>query len=157
MDMNKEELKKHIHDMHDEKCASHTYPFKTPEGYFDTFCDRLMLNLPEENTKKAPTVKLMPRVVRYAAACAAIAIIIGGTTVALKRQNTILSSGEQQTLLSFNSQDTSKHHPAAPVDQQHNDAVSSTNTQNYDEAYLNEVLDYAMVDNNEIAMYLTEN
>lgn len=126
--MNEEKLKKHIQDMHNEKCASHSYPFKTPEGYFETFCDRLMDNLPEDNSRKTRTVKLIPRVTRYVAACAALAFIIGGTLVALKTVN----PGQDE-------------------------ASTIASVQNYDDTYLDEELDYAMVDNNEIAMYLTEN
>lgn len=95
-------------------------PFSVPEGYFETFNERLLARLPKEE-KPTWVVRLMPRVLRYAAAIVVIAGV--GSALYLNHKN-------------------------APT-VAYNDAKAQ-------EEYYNQVLDYAMVDNMEIAAYLTE-
>ena len=53
-------------------------PFRVPEGYFDSFADRLMQQLPEQQeqeVKPAKTVRMKAlRPILVAAACVAVAI-----------------------------------------------------------------------------------
>ena len=94
-------------------------PFLLPEGYFENFNERLLARLPE--TQKGKTVRLMPRLLRYAAA---IVVVLGVGSALYWNHN-------QSALLSSNAEVTQ-------------------------EEYYNEALDYIMVDNMEIAEYLTE-
>ena len=95
-------------------------PFLLPEGYFETFNERLAERLPQ--VQKPKTVSLMPRLWHYAA----VALVVFGAGLALYvNRNSNLST------LAYN------------------DEVSQ-------EEYVNEALDYIMVDNMEIAEYLTE-
>lgn len=109
-------------------------PFRTPEGYFENFTDRLMARIAEEAPVQQETVKarvvaipLWRRAMRYAAAVAVAALCVGGGTLLYNR----LQAPEQ--LLT-------------------NDAVEYA----WDDEELDEVLDYEMVDNSQIAYYLTE-
>lgn len=95
-------------------------PFRVPEGYFEQFDARLMARLPKKE-KKAKTVRLMPRLWRYAAAALIIAGV--GTAIVWNRQTSSPIAYNEETTM---------------------------------EEYYNEALDYAMVDNMEIAVYLTE-
>ena len=107
-------------------------PFPAPEGYFDTFETRLMKRLEEEQAvkpSKASVFRLSPKIWRYAAAVAAVAAVVcvGVFMPSWRNNGQDLASNEQETEVF------------------------------YDENYMNEELDYAMVDNHEIASYLTEN
>ena len=95
-------------------------PFLLPEGYFETFNERLAQRLPQQ-AQKPKTVRLIPRLWRYAAA----ALVVFGVGIGLYINRNSL------TTLAYN------------------DEVSQ-------EEYVNEALDYIMVDNMEIAEYLTE-
>ncbi len=48
-------------------------PFRVPEGYFEQFDERLMAALPEARTRQSRTVRLVPRLWRYAAALLVVA------------------------------------------------------------------------------------
>ena len=109
-------------------------PFRTPEGYFESFTDRLMARIAEEAPKQEDVVKarvvelpLWQRAMRYAAAVAVAVLCVGGGTFLYSR----LQAPEQ--LLT-------------------NDALEYA----WDDEELDDVLDYEMVDNNQIAYYLTE-
>lgn len=93
-------------------------PFLVPEGYFENFNERLFDRLPQ--TQKAKTVRLMPRLLRYAAAVVVV-LGVGSALYWNHSQSAFLASNEV--------------------------------TQ---EEYYNDALDYIMVDNMEIAEYLTE-
>lgn len=96
-------------------------PFRVPDGYFDTFTERLMKQLPaQEQPKKVR--RLMPTLWRYAAAVLLVAVVGTGLYVGLN-------------------------------DRQNNLALTEEVSQ---EEYYNEALDYIMVNNMEIAEYLTE-
>ena len=96
-------------------------PFRVPDGYFEQFTDRLMQKLPRQE-RKAKSVRLMPRLWKYAAAVVLIAGV--GSVIYWNR------SAQPSAL-----------------------AISNDTAQ---EEYYNEALDYIMVDNMEIAEYLTE-
>ena len=68
-------------------------PFRVPEGYFDSFADRLMQQLPEQQeqeVKPAKTVRMKAlRPILVAAACVAVAIFsIKQNNVAAVTSNT---------------------------------------------------------------------
>lgn len=118
------------------KCGSRT-PFRVPEGYFENFTRQLMEKLPEK-APKAPTADC-PTVIGhrrrtwwYAAAAVCGLTLLGGSLY-LTNGRTSLPA------------DTTQNQPVADY----------TGKEDTDETLYDE-LDYAMVDNQEIAMYLTE-
>ncbi len=94
-------------------------PFRVPEGYFESFDERLFARLPQ--AKQTKVVSLRRNLWRYAAA---VVVVLGvGSALYWNRDKT-------STL-----------------------AYSEEAAQ---EQYFNDALDYAMVNNMEIAAYLTE-
>lgn len=131
--MTEERLKQYIEGQRAGK--SQQSPFKVPEGYFDSLCDRVMSQLPEqESQKKAKTVRLIPRLWRYSAAAVVVIGMIVGTALLVPS-----SKNEEKIQLANNEEETDIFYALG-----------------YDETYLNEALDYAMVDNEEIEAYLTQ-
>ncbi|MCQ2223004.1 MAG: hypothetical protein MJZ35_04345 [Bacteroidaceae bacterium] len=124
--MTEEKLKQYIED---KRPAGASDPFKVPEGYFDSFCDRVMSQLPEQQQTIRRT--LIPRVWRYAAAAVVVGLI--ASVAVLVPQ---FKQGQEDMQLASN----------------HVESDMSL-----DEEYFNEVLDYSMLNNNDIAYYLTEN
>ena len=127
--MTEEKLKQYIEG---KRSQGMTDPFKVPEGYFDTLCDRVMSQLPEQQQTIRRT--LIPRAWRYAAA----AIVVGAVACAgvLVPQ---FKRGQDTTQLASNNE------------------ILDIESLMQDEDYFNDVLDYSMLDNNDIAYYLTEN
>lgn len=116
------------------KCGNRD-PFKAPEGYFGQFTARLMEQLPEKDSGCAMQPHRTRRLlrltfIRYAAAAAVCGAIAFGTSRLAIRHNSM----ERNV--------TGTTYAAAP-----------TGT---DDVYIEDALDYAMVSNNEIALYLTE-
>lgn len=70
-------------------------PFRVPEGYFENFNERLANRLPHKE-QKAETIRLMPRVWRYAAAI----VVILGVSVAL-----YLNHDKHETVVAETSQE----------------------------------------------------
>ncbi len=126
--MTEERLKQYIEG---KRPTGATDPFKVPEGYFDTFCDRVMGQLPEPQQTIRRT--LIPRLWRYAAA----ALVVGAVVCA-----GVLAPG-------FRKSDDVQL--ASNLMEEERERMS------LDEEYFNDVLDYSMVSNNDIAYYLTEN
>lgn len=124
--MTEEKLKQYIED---KRSVGASDPFKVPEGYFDSFCDRVMSQLPEQQQTIRRT--LIPRVWRYAAAAVVVGLI--ASVAVLVPQ---FKQGQEDMQLASN----------------HVESDMSL-----DEEYFNEVLDYSMLNNNDIAYYLTEN
>lgn len=137
-----------------------TFPFRVPEGYFDTFADRMMSRISEQEVSRGvevdapskfsmPSVQtdntgkpgskhrvLIPRIWRYVAASIVVAFVVGAGV--MLTQTGGAGMNEQMQLASN---------------------VSELQMQLLDEddADMYQELDYAMVDNHEIAAYLTEN
>lgn len=108
-------------------------PFRVPEGYFDSFAERMMENLPEQEARTVvmsrPHRSRVLRTVLYAAACLCLAVL--GTVIywhKLSMQN--VDSGST--------------------------TVAVHTTTNADAAYVDAVADYTMMDNTDIYAYLSE-
>ena len=106
-------------------------PFTVPDDYFDTLTARIMEKIPEQPSQKS--VELKPRRNKRwigwtiaAAACVAIAIFF-------------VNVFDTKTPTAISSQAT---------------AMLDTDDFSYDEQYQQDVLEYAMVDNNDIYSYL---
>lgn len=110
-------------------------PFKVPEGYFDTFADRLQARIDQMPQVKKPTkvVNFVPKAWFAAAASVVIVASVGLSIMVPRWKDGKDLSAVAQTEL----------------------ASADVNSSEQDEAYFDE-LDYAMIDNNEIAYYLTE-
>lgn len=110
-------------------------PFSVPEGYFDNLTARVMANIPAEETKVisiTPAKKFSWKGwTSLAAAC------IVGTVVCVNVYNNKTSSIDSSKLMS--------------------NVTASANEESYDEAYRQEVLNYAMVDYNDVYNYMTGN
>ena len=102
-------------------------PFRTPEGYFENFTDRLMQRIAEEEKAHVKVVPMKPRkrLMRWAVAAAIVGIFVVAGTYIYKHQS-----------------------PLAPQ----TDFAEFA----YNEDNLEDILDYEMLDNNQIAYYLTE-
>lgn len=106
-------------------------PLQTPKGYFDEFTDKLMRQLPEQESVR-PKFSIM-RFTRYAVAAVMAGVCIGTGTYFYTRQSVSL----QDTIASPSS------------------IALYTDDQDSDD-YIDEALDYEMIDNEELAYYLTE-
>jgi len=108
-------------------------PFRTPDGYFESLTGRLMARIaeeaPQQESVKARVVELplWRRAMRYAAAVSVAALCVGGGTW-------------------FYNRSQSADQPLA------DDALEYV----WDDDDLDDVLDYELVDNSQIAYYLTE-
>ena len=121
-------------------------PFSTPEGYFEDFTQRMMARIATEEKAKeervtaeaaqpsaqqtAKVISLFSRTskfVKYAVAAALAGVVFGTSAYFFSRQ-----SQDMYYLL------------------------TAMQEENMDENYINDVLDYEMVNNQEIAYYLTE-
>lgn len=112
-------------------------PFRVPEGYFDGLTERVMANLPDvnEGQAKEAMVAEMPRHrVNKAWLCiaASLCVAIFGSTVYLGK----LSSNDSNNT----PQATTAQAPSISQDE-----------------YVEEVADYAMMDNSDIYAYLASN
>ena len=107
-------------------------PFTVPEGYFDNLTARIMEQIPETDSADTPTAELKPRNNRRwigwtlgVAASVALAVLFVKLPDIMPSTN-----GNHQT------------------------AMTSTDDNNYDEQYEQEMLEYAMVDNSDVYRYL---
>ncbi len=107
-------------------------PFKVPEGYFEQFASKLMSRLPEKGTRPALSVpsrrRTRTRTAWYVAAAALCGAMLVGTYYL---RSAIRPEGES---------------PAARYGE----------TTESEDIYMDDMLDYAMVSNHEIALYLTD-
>lgn len=111
-------------------------PFQVPEGYFDSFADRMMQQLPERpvSVEASPKVRKPALTVRmrlwlYAAACALVLVVSVWMWQSAPDTNVATQ-------------------PAAQLAAQQEQTVDET----FDEA-----ADYMMLDNQDIYTYLAEN
>ena len=107
-------------------------PFRTPDGYFDSFNSRLMQRIAEQplEVRQAKVVSIHQRrkqFFRYAAAAVLAGLCISAGTYFWNKDS---ASTEQ---------------------------VAAAESYDYaNEDYIDAALDYEMIDNNQIAYYLTE-
>ena len=105
-------------------------PFRVPDGYFDNLTAQVMQNLPEQPKRRAKSVFMRP--VFYAAASVCALLVAGAAWM---------------------------WHPSAEVTA--TDAVQAKTVvqpqQDASGEYLDEAVDYMMLDNHEIYAYLAEN
>lgn len=101
--------------------------FKVPEGYFDTLADRIMANIPE-----APKQETQNTGIKYVIAAAIVGAIISITTIRLYHQGTSMASLDTNTEM-------------------------TNDSETYSEEYVNDYIDYAMVDDSDIYEYLSDN
>ena len=110
--------------------------FKVPEGYFDTLADRIMANIPEapKQEKQKKSAKIIPLNTRLkiAVAAAIVGAVVCGTTIRLYQQGTKIANLNTNTEM-------------------------TNNSETYGEEYVNDYIDYAMVDGTDIYEYISEN
>ena len=111
--------------------------YKVPEGYFDTLADRIMANIPEapiqeEKKKKSAKIISLNTRVKIAVAAAIAGALISSVTIRLYQQDKKLANVEAKTEM-------------------------TTTPETYGEEYVNDYIDYAMVDEDDIYKYLSEN
>jgi len=107
--------------------------YKVPEGYFDTLADRIMANIPEPKVQEKKQAKILSTFkVKYAIAAAIVAALVSSITIRLYQQDAKLAEMNTNTEMTHNSEA-------------------------YGEEYVNDYIDYAMVDGNDIYEYLSEN
>jgi len=107
-------------------------PYRVPEGYFDHFTEQLLSQLPEHEAVepvRRPRLKIL-RPILMAAACLCVAIF--SVTIYLNR-----------------TQDTTESAPVAATQ-------TITNTNNYEDDYMDAAADYVMLDNADIYACLSE-
>lgn len=111
-------------------------PFTVPDNYFADFAEKLMNELPQQESRATMTAPAKVRHLSYwlATAAAVCCLAFAGTWIYMHR-----ASAPQQTV--------------ATVHTPHVDQDASEAEQNA--IYVEDMLDYALVDNSEIAMYLT--
>ncbi len=103
--------------------------YRVPEGYFSTLNKRIIDALPEDKPqRKGIRITFLPRMKYAAAACISVAIM-GAGALALHLNNP-----------------GNKAEPAMAKAQQ----------EEITEEYVKEFMDYAMVDNNDVYLYLAE-
>lgn len=109
-------------------------PFTVPENYFADFAERLMNELPEKNAPVVNKPAAKVRHLRYWLATAAVlcSVAVTGAWVYLR-------------------QASASKTPVASVSVEHDLNVAPET----ESVYMEDMLDYALVDNSEIAMYLT--
>lgn len=105
--------------------------YRVPENYFDTLHDRIMNNIAmeEQKSRKKFNIFMMPRM-RYMAAACVTGLICGVAAIAFYAHN-----------------------------QEANDAVASIEAQNHEaitEEYVNDCMEYAMVDKEDLYLFIAE-
>lgn len=103
--------------------------FKVPEGYFDTLADRIMANIPEAPKQETQNTQKRARI---CIAAAIVGAIISITTIRLYHQGTSMASLDTNTEM-------------------------TNDSETYSEEYVNDYIDYAMVDDGDIYEYLSDN
>lgn len=118
--------------------------FQVPEGYFDKFMTDIMQQLPEQETT-AIEVKLSDtkkkawiRPMRRLAIAASFAALLFGAA-------TFYKSGSQS------------HQASSEMQTAKMEKATDSQSANNDEYYIDEMANYAMLDNSDIYAYLVEN
>lgn len=121
-----------------ETGRSESSPFKVPEGYFDTLCDSILDKLPTAEVSKKPRYITLRR--RFFEHAAALLFVIG--TISLAIYESSINTPADTSI------DKDKFSPVSI-------AITDDIIESYqDDKYVDDALDYAMIENNEIAAYL---
>ena len=120
--------------------------FQVPEGYFDKFMTDIMQQLPEEKTTAIEvnmsdtksTKKAWIRPMRRLAIAASFAALLFGAA-------TFYKSGSQS------------HQASSEMQTAKMEKVADSQSAENDEYYIDEMANYAMLDNSDIYAYLIEN
>lgn len=131
----------HNDELYLKQTVGNRNPFRVPEGYFEQFTEQVMQQLPAReqpltqpvSKSRARTVQLRPWL--YAAACTAIAMVMGISYYFMQSQAT--------------STDAASVAVATP-------APTTTTAATPDASYIDEMADYVMLDNTEIYACLSE-
>lgn len=115
-----------------EKQYGRTQPFRVPAGYFDRLSTEIMEQLPEQ---KAPVVQMRPRYLHRVAVALVAAACFGGV---LFNVGTYLNRLDNE-------------HAAETNVAASNEELNSPN------GIINQVADYAMLDNEDMYSYLSDN
>lgn len=111
--------------------------FTVPDNYFADFAEKLMNELPQQKERRAAmTAPAKVRHLRYwlASAAAVCCLAFAGTWVYMHRASA---------------------HPDPVASVHSENVIQNTSASEADAVYVEDLLDYALVDNSEIAMYLT--
>lgn len=127
--MTEERLKQYIEDRR-TKCDAESY--LVPEGYFDSLCDRVMSQLPDQQTARHR--RLIPRKWRMAIAAVMVGVVAGSTFLFLSQNSNDVST---VGIVELEAMDEDGYY--------------------YDEDYVDEAMEYAVVNNHEIVAYLADN
>jgi len=115
-----------------EKQYGHAQPFRVPAGYFDRLSTEIMEQLPKQ---QAPVIKMRPKYLRKVAIALVSAACLGGVLFSV---GTYLNNG--------NSMQTAEI-----------EATACNEEANASSGIINEVVDYAMLDNEDMYSYLSDN
>ena len=140
-------MMEHNDELYLKKMVGNRNPFRVPEGYFEQLTEQVMQQLPDREPSVAKLLDMAQKPVSqprarkvqmrpwlYAAACTALALMLGVSYYFMQSPAT--------------STDTA---PMAAVTPATNVAPASDNS------YIDEVADYVMLDNAEIYACLSEN
>ena len=105
-------------------------PFRVPEGYFDNLTAQVMQNLPEQPKRRTKSVFMRP--VFYAAASVCALLVAGAAWMWQAKCETSTDTVQAQAVVQPQQQEVSGE-------------------------YMEEAVDYMMLDNHEIYAYLAEN
>ena len=119
---------------HIQKLCGNRTPFTVPEGYFDNLTQRVMANIPTEETKIV-NINNGREKSHWKQWTALVAACMAGALVCVNIANHTTSESTTSQLLS--------------------NATAQTQTYDEQQQYNQEVLDYAMVDQNDIYNYLS--
>lgn len=114
-------------------------PMLTPDGYFDSFTERLMQQLPAKPTPAVESAKpsmhiAVRRFMRYAAAIVVAAFCIGAGTYIYTHQ----SVSTQDSIAALST------------------SLANVGDEDLSDEYIDEALDYECINNSDLAYYLTE-
>lgn len=111
-------------------------PFTVPDNYFADFAEKLMNELPQQESRAAMTAPAKVRHLSYwlASAAAVCCLAFAGTWIYMHR--------------------VSEPQPSVATAHVANGGQSASEAEQ-NAVYVDDMLDYALVDNSEIAMYLT--
>lgn len=127
-------MEKHIGSAKKNGSQAQGFPFKVPEGYFDTLQERVMARLPEREAVlidlSAERRRQRRLFVRWAAAAVCLCMAVGGSVAYWSQQD---ATGQAR----------------------YAEAQQGMKMAEGEDSYIDEVADYTMMDNADIYTYLS--